>query len=244
MNLDKPVKIFSTPYELAEKFAGELISKIQSAASENKTFTVALSGGSTPELLFSLLGDHYSNSVPWQYVHFFWGDERCVPPDDPESNFGMTREKLFGKIDIPEVNIHRIAGENDPETEAERYSTEIDKFTESRDLLPKFDIVLLGLGEDGHTASIFPDQMALLNSDKICEVAIHPSTLQKRITITGRVINNADNVTFLVIGEKKAHIVKKIFEKSEVSFNFPASYIVPLHGELNWLIDSKAGSML
>lgn len=242
--MDKSVKIFATPYELAEKFADGLISMIIESAKEKKFFSVALSGGSTPELLFSLLGDHFSKSVPWEFVHFFWGDERCVSPDNPESNYGMTRRKLLEKINIPSSNIHRIRGEDDPEKEASRYSEEISDYTGKRNGLPLFNLVILGLGEDGHTASIFPENKELLNSDKICEVAVHPLTLQKRITLTGRVINNADSVNFLVTGAKKADIVEKIIKKNPIALNFPASFIVPVYGELRWLIDKEAGRLL
>ena len=242
--MDKSVKIFPTPYELAEKFAKELVNMITESAKKKKSFSVALSGGSSPELLFSVLGDHFSNSAPWEYVHFFWGDERCVSPDNAESNYGMTSRKLLEKINIPSSNIHRIKGEDDPEKEASRYSEEISDYTGKRDGLPLFDLIILGLGEDGHTASIFPGHKELLNSDKICEVAVHPVTLQKRITLTGRVINNADSVTFLVTGKKKADIVEKIIKKNASALNFPASYIVPVYGVLRWFIDEDAGRLL
>jgi 6-phosphogluconolactonase len=242
--LNSKIRIFQTSYELADKFAAELATLINLSATRNKTFTIALSGGNTPELLLSVLGDHYSNSVHWEYVHIFWGDERCVPPDNQESNYGMTLRKLFKKINIPEVNIHRIKGECDPEEEAYRYSGEISDYTRERDHLPLFDLILLGLGEDGHTASIFPGQSGLFKSDKICEVAEHPITRQKRITITARVINNADYVTFIVTGEKKAEVVKIITEGNVLAHNFPASYIVPVYGQLSWLIDKEAGRLL
>jgi 6-phosphogluconolactonase len=242
--LDNSIIIFSTPYELARKLAEELITTITESAKKKKLVTIALSGGSTPELLFSIIGDRYSGSAAWKYVHFFWGDERCVPPDNPESNYGMTRKKLLEKINIPVANIHRIKGENVPEPEALRYSEEISAFTRKRDGLPLFDLIILGLGEDGHTASIFPGQNELLKSDNICEVAVHPITLQKRITITGRVINNSNSVTFLVTGEKKADIINKIITKSPSASDFPASGIVPVYGRLSWFIDEKAGSLL
>lgn len=244
MQLDKSVKIFSTAYKLAEKFAEELVRTITKLANKNNPFTIALSGGTTPELLFSVLGDHFSKSVPWEYVHFFWVDERCVPPDNPESNYGMTSRTLLEKIDIPFSNIHRIRGEADPENEASRYSEVISAYTRERDGLPLFSLIILGLGEDGHTASIFPGHKELLSSDKFCEVAVHPVTLQKRITLTGRVINNANSVAFLVTGKKKADIVEKIFKKSPSAQNFPASFIVPVHGVLRWFIDEEADGLL
>jgi 6-phosphogluconolactonase len=238
------VKIYSSPYILAEKFAEELILLINESAKSKKSLTVALSGGSTPELLFSILGDHFSDSAPWEFVHFFWGDERCVPSDSFESNFRMTKSKLFDKIDIPAGNIHRIIGEDNPEVEALRYSAEICRFTGKRDGLPLFDIIILGLGEDGHTASIFPGNKELLESHKVCEVAVHPDSKQKRITITGRVINNAEAVVFLVTGKKKAGIIEKIFNKSSSANDFPAAFIAPASGELTWMIDEEAGSLM
>jgi 6-phosphogluconolactonase len=242
--LDKAVKIFSSPYELAEKFAEEMVNMIQESVVQKKFFTLALSGGSTPELLYTLLIEKYAQYVPWQYVHFFWGDERCVSPHNIESNFGMARDKLLSKLEIPSVNIHRIKGEEDPEWEARRYSEEIILYTLKRDAIPSFDLILLGLGEDGHTASIFPGHLELFDSDKICEVATHPVTMQKRITFTGRVLNNATAVTFLVSGKKKSGVVEKMFKNDPLALNYPASYVVPFHGSLSWFIDQEAGSLL
>jgi 6-phosphogluconolactonase len=242
--MNHSVRIFRTPYELAEKFAGEMVLMIKQAAEANVPLTMALSGGSTPELLFSILGDHYSNSAPWEFVHFFWGDERCVPPVSPDSNFGMAFRTLFKKIKIPEKNIHRIYGEQEPVSEAIRYSDLIANNTRKRDGLPVFDIVLLGLGADGHTASIFPGMNHLFNSDKICEVSHHPLSHQKRITLTGKIINNADNIKFLVTGKNKATIVRAIHKKDKNALNFPASLVVSLNGCIEWLIDSEAGSLL
>ena len=238
------IKIFPTPHDLAKNFAEELVKKISESAKTKNNLTVALSGGSTPELLFTMLGENYSKSLRWDYVHFFWGDERCVSPDDPESNYGMTRKRLFEKIDIPAVNIHRIRGEDDPDKEILRYSGEILAFTTSVKDKPRFDIIILGLGEDGHTASIFPGQENLFKSDMICDVAMHPDTGQKRITITGSIINNADSVVFLVTGTKKAEIVKKIINKSDFSENYPASLVKPDNGMLRWFLDKEAGSLL
>ncbi len=242
--MNRVLKIFPSPYELAREYAGYLIEMIGESEKKKRSLTIALSGGSTPEQLFSLLGEKYSKSVSWKYVHFFWGDERCVPPEDPESNFGMARRKLFDNLSLPYSNVHRIKGENDPVVEAVRYSEEILVNTTQRDGLPVFDLIMLGVGEDGHTASIFPDNMNLLFSDRICEAVVHPDTGQKRITITGRVINNANAVTFLATGKKKAEIVREIFKKEMAAINFPASNIVPVYGELAWFIDADAGSLL
>jgi 6-phosphogluconolactonase len=242
--LNRFVKVFSSPFDLARDLAEEMILKICEAGKNQKPFNIVLSGGSTPELLYSLIGDNYSKSAPWKYVHFFWGDERCVPADHQDSNFGMTRKKLLEKIDIPFSNIHRIRGEMDPEKEAARYSREILSLTDNRDGMPLFDLILLGLGDDGHTASIFPENMELIVSDKICEVAVHPVSFQKRITLTGRVINNSVSVRFLVTGKRKAEIVEKIINNNPSAGNYPASLIIPLHGELIWHIDIEASGLL
>ena len=236
--MDRPYKIYKTPHDLAEAFAGELIKEISKAAGKKNTFTIALSGGSTPRILYSVLAEKYGQSADWSFVHFFWGDERCVPPDDPESNFGMANSAFLRRIDIPVMNIHRIRGEEDPSAEADRYSTEIVNYTRNSRGLPVFDQIILGMGEDGHTVSIFPSNSELLCSDMVCEVAVHPLTGQKRITITGKVINNSAAVTFLVTGHSKAGVVEQIFNKGLV---FPASCINPSHGRLNWLLDEKAG---
>jgi 6-phosphogluconolactonase len=238
------VKIFPTPFELAEKFAEEMVAMVAESSKKSSAFTVALSGGSTPELLYSVVGDHFQMAINWEKVHFFWGDERCVQPNDRESNFGMAKKALFSKINIPSANIHRIRGEDDPAGEATRYSDEISRYTRKRDSLPVFDLVILGLGEDGHTASIFPSNIMLMESERVCNVATHPLSNQKRITLTGRTINNADKVTFLVTGINKSVIVEKILNKGTSSQNFPASLIVPAYGELIWFLDKEAASLL
>jgi 6-phosphogluconolactonase len=242
--LDKIVKIFPSPNELAMNFAEKMASMIARSSKNAEPFTIVLSGGTTPELLFKVLSENFAESVPWKFVHFFWGDERCVPPDNDESNYGMAQRKFLSRIEIPSGNIHRIRGEDYPENEAARYSIEILSSVRNRDRLPLFDLVILGLGEDGHTASIFPGHSELFDSDKICEVALHPVTGQKRITLTGRVINNADNVTFLVTGKTKAEIVENMFKKDSSVINFPASFIVPVYGKLNWYIDHDAGILI
>lgn len=241
--MDTVIKISQSQDELAWDLAREMAALINDAAKSKKTLNIALSGGNTPGLLFSILGDHFSDSVSWENVHFFWGDERCVPPEDPESNYGMTKRVLFDKIHIPSSNIHRIRGENIPEKEAERYSKEIASFTRKRDGLPVLDLVILGLGVDGHIASIFSGHQELITSEQICRVAVHPVTSQKRVTITGRVINNADIIIFLVTGSHKAEMVASIIENPGIT-NYPAASVEPVHGVLKWYLDIDAAAML
>jgi len=242
--MDRIIKIFPTPLALAESLALELVSRIKDADTTVNPFTIALSGGNTPKLLFSVLAEKFARSVAWSNVHFFWVDERCVPPEDPESNFGMTNEVFLGRIDIPQRNIHRIRGEDDPGKEAERYSRELNELTVQKNGLPFFDLILLGLGEDGHTASIFPGNEKLFVSDKICVTPVHPSTGQKRITITGGVINNSAEIIFMVTGKNKAGIVNNIVGKGDNKKQFPASYVKPVQGRVMWYLDRDAGSML
>jgi 6-phosphogluconolactonase len=242
--METNIKIFPTPFELAWNFAEEIADIINESAKNNKTFTIALSGGSTPETLFTILGKKFAEKVPWHLVHIFWGDERCVPPDNEESNFKMANTRLLSKIEIPSKNIHRVRGEDDPEREAIRYSEEISSCSEKRDGLPLIDLIILGLGDDGHTASIFPGHTELFESEKICAVASHPVTKQKRITLTGRVINNADNISFLVSGEKKARVIESLLKKTSTGNDYPASHINPVYGRLDWFIDKEAGRYL
>jgi 6-phosphogluconolactonase len=228
--------IQSSPKETAQAFAEYLVKKQKTA----KRLTIALSGGSTPKLLFDILSSEYVNEIDWNKIHLFWGDERCVAPTDEQSNYKMTLEHLISKVAIPETNVHRILGENDPEIEAERYSNLLQTELEQANGLPQFDIIMLGLGEDGHTASIFPHQMELLTSDKVCAVAIHPESGQQRVSLTGKVINNAKDVCFLVTGAGKAEKVEEIMHQTGGYKTYPAYYIQPTSDNLYWFMDEAA----
>ena len=212
--------------------------------SSKKPFHIAISGGRTPDLLFSVLAEKYADSVLWQKVHFWWVDERMVSPDDSESNFGVVQNLLFSKIKLPEENIHRIKGENTPEVEAISYSQQIQEKLHSENGWPQFDLILLGMGDDGHTASIFPDQMELLVSEQICEVAVHPVTGQKRVTLTGKVINNAQKVCFLVTGSNKVDRMAEIWNNNEKANLLPAAHIHPKSGNLTWYVDQTSMKLL
>jgi 6-phosphogluconolactonase len=236
-------RIFETPSELSSTLAKEITERIIASANKERPYSISLSGGSTPELLYSFLFDEFVNAVPWEFVHLFWGDERCVLPDHPESNYGNIQKFFNEKTGLSIHNIHRIRGEDEPETEAARYSAEISAMLPSRDGLPVFDLILLGMGEDGHTASIFPDQMQLLDSERICGVAIHPVSGQNRITLTGKVINNAEAVVILVTGVKKAQVIGKIFNNAPEKDKYPVSHIKPVYGSLDWYLDREAATL-
>lgn len=229
--------IYPSPAELAAAFAVLL----EKWASHKKIFHVALSGGSTPEVLFGHLAQYYKHRIDWEAVHFFWGDERCVPPDQPESNYRMTQDSLLRHIELPTQNIHRIHGEAEPQAEAERYAREIQAYVPMEEGWPVFDLVLLGLGSDGHTASIFPNQMDLLHSERICDVATYPASGQQRISLTGKVINHAHKVAFLVTGPSKRNVVAEILGKSGDWAAYPASHIRSAGG-LYWFLDEAAAA--
>jgi len=228
------ISISKTPEELADSFALQLIGWIKETPGES--FHLVLSGGKTPSLLFSILAEKYGAVVPWQKIHFWWGDERMVSPEDPESNFGVVKNLLFNHLTLSKNQIHRIKGEEEPAREAKRYGDEIAQLVPMDQKWPVFDLIMLGLGDDGHTASIFPDQMQLLNSHEITGIAIQPQSGQKRITLTGKVLNNAKKVAFLVTGTSKSLIFNQITHDSNEASNYPASHIHP-KGALYWFVD-------
>lgn len=242
--MSNKISIFSSNVHLAEACAIEIIERIKRSVSSGKTFSLVLPGGNTPAILFSILAGHYGTSVNWEKVHFFWGDERCVPADHQESNFRMAKLILIDKIDIPESNIHRIKGEEDPFSEAERYQNEIVENTRTENNWPVFDLIILGMGEDGHIASVFPENILLFNSDKICDVATHPVTHQKRVTLTGSVINKADSIFIMVTGKNKALIVSNVLDKNNLTNKYPVSRVNSRTGLVKWYLDSDAASLL
>lgn len=232
------LKIYKDKFEVAQEFSAYFAAALKG----RDTFHVALSGGSTPKVVFDVLARDFGQVLPWEKVHLYWGDERCVPPTDQQSNYGMTMEHLISKIAIPEENIHRILGENDPQGEALRYANLLVTQLGDPGGLPRFDMVLLGMGDDGHTASIFPHQIELWEDPHPCVVATHPDSGQKRVSITGKVINGARTVAFLVTGASKAEKVKAIVEGLPGYRDYPASRVEPESGDLVWFLDQGAAS--
>lgn len=230
------IHISPTPEQAARDFAEYFAGWAKGRPRVN----LALSGGSTPKALFRHWAAHYRESIGWENIYFFWGDERCVPPYHEESNFRMANECLLKPLGIPEHRIFRIRGEGEPAAEARRYAQVLQQNIPSRHGLPAFDMILLGMGEDGHTASIFPHQMGLITEAAPCAPAIHPDTGQLRITLTGPVLNNASEVVFLVTGAAKAGIVKEIIEGQEHSLRYPAAHVAPKDGRLLWFLDEAA----
>lgn len=228
------IEVFNNDQEIAD-----YVRSIISAEAVSKSFNIALSGGSTPRTVYSFLSEIKKPYIPWERIKFFWGDERCVPPDDAESNYLMAKESLFDKIDIANDQVFRIKGENNPEAEKERYHKIV--LSNTRGIL---NLMFLGLGTDGHTASIFPDQMELLNSDEVCAIAVHPVSGQVRITLTGRILNASKKILFLVTGSEKSQVVYDILNQKGAWDRYPASYVKPIDGEVIWILDRKAAARI
>lgn len=207
----------------------------------NRTFHIAFSGGSTPALLFDLWANEYVNATPWERLKVYWVDERCVPPENSESNYGMMRSLMLALVPIPYENIFRIKGEDNPRKEALRYSKLVKEQLPQVDGLPVFDIVLLGVGADGHTSSIFPGQEALLSSEEVYVENVNPNNGQRRIALTGLPILNARHIIFHITGRSKAEVVWDMCNSGDTG---PAAYIAH-HGEnVELFMDAAAGEFL
>ena len=239
--MNEPVAlIFENKEKLVKGFTEYFINLLNE---KTGSFNVALSGGSTPKIWFEYMAKNHKDDIDWKRIHFYWGDERCVPPENKDSNYGMTKSFLLDHIKIPDENIHRIMGELDPQEAAMNYSKEISDNLKSSEI-PIFDLVILGMGDAGHTASIFPHQIELWNSDELCVVATHPISGQNRVSITGKVINNARSVAFLVTGESKTERVKEIIDEEPNAAYYPASLVKPIEGTLHWFLDASAANLI
>lgn len=237
-------QVFSDLEKISHKAAEMFVNVSRTCFISQGKFSVALSGGSTPKRLYSLLGSvEYRPQIDWQRVHFFWADERCVPKDHKESNFKTVFDTLLSKITIPGENIHRIRGEEDPDKAAIDYEEDVRKFFGMLGL-PMFDLVILGMGEDGHTASLFSGSKALEERGRL----VVPVDLEKpkinRITLTLPVLNNAAQIFFLVTGRSKATILSEILGNGRKKEQYPAGLIRPIQGRLLWLIDQEASGKL
>ncbi|MDX1661100.1 MAG: 6-phosphogluconolactonase [Gemmatimonadota bacterium] len=237
---------------LYERAARRFVEAARTAASARGRFAVALSGGSTPVPLFELLAEpELRDAVPWERVRVFWADERCVAPDHEDSNYRLARETLLEPVGIAADRVHRIEGElPDPEEAAARYEREMRRaLAPTPEATPHLDLVLLGLGEDGHTASIFPGSEAVEATDRLVvgvpatEPAMQPPIIE-RITLTPAAINAGRDVVFLVTGEAKAPAVAATLEGPHAPRQWPAQRIDPVEGRATWLLDTAAASGL
>lgn len=238
------IKIVPDNAALIRTAAQEFKNLAESAIAENKRFVVALSGGNTPRNVYSLLAQEYKNSLPWAKIHVFFGDERSVPPDHPDSNFRMANDSLLSHVPIPPENIHRIHAELEPELAARNYEEQLRTFFNlGNGAWPRFDLIMLGLGEDGHTASLFPGSSALKEMSRLVAATWVEEKKTVRITLTYPVINHAAEVEFLISGAGKAQILKDVLSPAS-SAKFPAQQIKPEAGRLLWLLDQDAARLL
>jgi 6-phosphogluconolactonase len=241
--MDAEIVILPDARALAREAAGRFSSLARNAVAARGRFSAVLSGGSTPRILYRMLAEEpFRSQTPWDHVHLFWGDERCVPPHDAGSNFRMADEALLSRVPIPAENVFRIQGELDADSAAVAYSRTLEEFFCG--LQSRFDLVLLGLGQDGHTASLFPGSPALDEMERLVvpATAYYQDRPAQRVTLTRPAINSARDVLFLVAGESKAEIVKAVLEGQ--ADHLPARRIEPAAGLLTWLLDSAAASQL
>lgn len=243
MNCNYSLKVFQSRHDIASELVGQFLELAETRKKAGETVTAALSGGKTPSFFFKALANTVENTgSDLSNVKFFWVDERCVPPGDNESNFRQVEELLFSRVSIPEKNIYRIRGEELPEKEAERYSQVLYESVAVRNGFPSFDLILLGVGNDGHTASLFPMSKQLYEREKAVVVSESPENGRKRVTLTLPVICNAEKIIFLVTGAEKREILKILCRHEKEDPLFPASFVKTDKGNIEWYVDSVAWS--
>ena len=237
--------ILPDPEAVTQTAAKRILALSSAVLATQDRFSVAFSGGSTPRRLYEILAaPPFSEQVPWERVHVFWGDERCVPPDDPGSNYHMARESLLDHVPMPAGNIRRVHGEMEPEAAAQAYVRELSGFFDAP--WPTFDVVLLGMGEDGHIASLFPGSRALSETTHpvVGVTADYQNRPARRVTLTPPAINSARQVIFLVTGAEKANTLRAVLEGPYQPQVLPAQIVRPTEGHLVWLMDSKGGAQV
>lgn len=246
MTAKRDLFIYPDPPALFEAAAGAFVEEAESAVKMRGRFTVALSGGSTPRGLFGVLSTKDRDRLPWSQMFFFWGDERHVAPDSSESNYRMAREALLSKVPIPESNIFRVDAEDpDANRAAEKYEGTLRQFFALGPTdFPEFDLILLGMGPDGHTASLFPQSKGLQEKQRLVIANWVEKFSSYRITFTAPVLNNARTVEFLVAGADKAPALREVLEGNAGAELYPAKMVQPNHGKLVWRVDQLAAAEL
>lgn len=243
----REIMIVANPDELSLRAADEFVRLAGETVQANGFFTAVLSGGSTPRGLYTTLAsDPYRKRVPWSEVHLFWGDERCVPPDHPDSNYRMIRELLLDKIPIPKENIHRMPAEQEDHVHAAtEYEQTIRSFFHTKaGGVPRFDLIVLGMGEDGHTASLFPWTSALGETQRLVSANYTEKLDAYRLTLTVPLINRSAEVLFLISGESKASVLRDVLEGEYQPQRFPSQLIRPVNGRLLFIVDRMAAGEL
>ena len=240
------IEIFPDAAQLAARAAEQFNALAAYSIRKRGRFVVALSGGSTPKAMNALLATTYTNRVDWANVFVFWSDDRCVSPEDPESNYGNARASLLINVPIPPENIHRVYGELTPEHAAQQYEEELRAFFAGKST-PRFDLILLGLGDDGHTASLFPGTPGIRENSRWAVSVKHtepPLPLVDRVTFTPPLINAAANVTFLVTGAAKAERLRQVLRDPYSPDTLPAQVVRPKDGKLFWFLDEAVAAKI
>ena len=235
------IKKYRSLDELSRAAAREYLQIFTDAINTRGRCLIALSGGSTPTKLYKLLADE---KLDWSRMHFFWGDERCVPADADGNNYGQAKKILFDKIDIPAENIHRVISELKPGDAVEKYSTTLKQFADTPLDWPRFDLALLGMGEDGHTASLFSGSPADVDKPVIAVTAHYQDRPANRVSLTQMVFNSARNIFFLVSGPSKAETLKRVLSDAHLPNELPSQRINPIEGKIIWFVDDEAGRLL
>jgi len=231
------IKVFETPDGLSRNAAVDLVNMLNEYIKKKGTCTIVLSGGNTPIKIYWYIAENFTEKVDWTKVYFFWGDERCVPPDDDDSNFKSANLNLLTKIGIPGRNIFRIKGELSPKQAADEYEEELKKFFLGQ-RLPSFDVVLLGIGSEGHTASLFPGSKAMKENNRWVIEDYIQKLKSWRITLTVHVLNNSRDIVFIAGGKNKSNIINKILKNRDPEL--PASMIKPTTGRVSFYLDKDA----
>ncbi|MFZ4454649.1 MAG: 6-phosphogluconolactonase [Bacteroidales bacterium] len=213
-------------------------------AEKERDYFIAVSGGSTPMVLFHVWREEFMDKIDWKRLQIYWADERCVDPRHGDSNYGMTKKILLDHVPMKPEQIHRMIGEIDSAFEKERYAREVIDSVPTSNGIPQFDLILLGMGEDGHTASIFPTQDALYDVDEIFAVSQKPKTNSIRITMTGKLIRNAKKVLFFITGAAKAKIMSEIFSDHENAKAYPAYHFAKTCNDVTFYLDQNAASQI
>jgi len=238
------IRIFNDLEDLSRAAANLFVEQADQSIAARDRFLVALNGGSTPTRLFELLATDYGKRVDWSRVHVFWGDERCVSPDDAGSSYGQARDIWLSHVLIPDANIHRIQGELGPVEAAKDYSLTLREFASPPLRWPRLDLIYLGMGEDGHTASLFPGSPVDGSEPTMPVTAHYQDRPANRVSLTPVVFNSAHVIVFMATGEKKANTLAEVLSDRYNPAQYPAQRIAPNDGRLIWLVDEAAASRL
>lgn len=245
MKSEDNIKIHSNLEYLSKELANEICRYIKYVIENNDIAYISLSGGRTPKYIFrEIVKDN--PDINWSNVRIFWLDERCVPPENDDSNFGLAQKEFLSPLRIPESSFFRIKGENDSQIESIRYSEIIRNEICTSDVssIPVFDLMLLGIGSDGHVASIFPDQIEKWNEKELCTATKNPASGQHRVSFTGQLINSAKRLYIMASGVEKAKVINEVMHKIGNYKKYPISLIEPINGELFWHLDEAAAEFL